>query len=61
MHQNVIFIKPQNFGTTDTVNPIYNDIRYNSKIRYNDNLVCTKNQRIVYFFTDFPKLFFRKT
>ena len=25
-----------------TVNPLYNDIRYNSRIRYNVNLVCTK-------------------
>ena len=25
-----------------TVNPLYNDIRYNSKIRYNVNSVCTK-------------------
>ena len=24
-----------------TVKPLYNDIRYNSKIRYNVNLVCT--------------------
>ena len=27
---------------TCTVNPLYNDIRYNSKIRYNVNSVCTK-------------------
>ena len=26
----------------NTVNPLYNDIGYNSKIRYNANLVCTK-------------------
>ena len=26
----------------DTVNPLYNDIRYNSKIRYKVNSVCTK-------------------
>ena len=25
-----------------TVNPLYNDIRYYSKIRYNVSLVCTK-------------------
>ena len=25
----------------NTVNPLYNDIRYNSQIRYNVNLVCT--------------------
>ena len=25
-----------------TVNPLYNDIRYNSIIRYNVNSVCTK-------------------
>ena len=28
-----------------TVNPLYNDIRYNSKIRYNINSVCTKISR----------------
>ena len=25
-----------------TVNPLYNGIGYNSKIHYNDNLICTK-------------------
>ena len=25
-------------GNLDTMNPLYNDIRYNSKIRYNVNL-----------------------
>ena len=29
-------------GGVKTVNPLYNDIRYNSKIRYNVNLFCTK-------------------
>ena len=28
-----------------TVNPLYNNIRYNSKICYNVNLVCTKISR----------------
>ena len=27
---------------SNIVNPLYNDICYNSKIRYNGNLVCTK-------------------
>ena len=31
------------WNLTCTVNPLYNDIRYNSKIRYNVNLVCTKS------------------
>ena len=43
------------------MSPLYNDIRYNIKIRYNVHLVGTKNQRIVYFFIDIPILFFRKT
>ena len=43
-----------------TVNPLHNDIPYNSKIRYNVKLVCKKNQRIVYFFIDIPILFLRK-
>ena len=30
------------FGWLMTVNPLYNDIRYNSKTCYNVNLVCTK-------------------
>ena len=34
--------KVKNTIATSTVNPLYNDIRYNSKIRYNVNLVCTK-------------------
>ena len=33
------------FGNSYTVNPLYNDISYNSKIRYNVNLVCTKISR----------------
>ena len=45
----------------NTVNPLYNDIRYNSKIRYDVNLVSTKNQWIVYFSIEIPMLFFRKT
>ena len=51
------------------VNPLYNGIRYNMKIRYNVNLICTKNQGFVFFFLfffvfffiDSPMLFFRKT
>ena len=38
------------------VNPLYNGIRYNSKIRYIVSLVCKKNQQIVC-----PLLFLRKT
>ena len=49
------------FSLKNTVNPLYNDIRYNSKICYNVNSVCTKNQRIVYYFSDSHMLFFRKT
>ena len=30
------------FQMATIVNPFYNDIRYNSKILYNVNLVCTK-------------------
>ena len=45
----------------NTVNPLYNDIRYNSKIRYDVNLVCTKISRMCIFFIDSPMLFFRKT
>ena len=44
-----------------TVNPLYNDIHYNSKICYNVNPICTKNQWIMYFFIDIPMLFFGKT
>ena len=43
-----------------TVNPLFNDIRYNSKIRYNVNLVCTKSADRI-FFIDIPVLFFMKT
>ena len=32
-----------------TVNPLYNDIRYNSKIRYNVNSVCIKSAERVLF------------
>ena len=38
-----------------TVNPLYNDIRYNNKIHYNVYSVCT------YIFVDSPMLFFRET
>ena len=43
------------------MNPLYKDICCNSKIHYNISSVCTKNQRIVYFFIDSPMLFLRKT
>ena len=33
-----------------TVNPLYNDIRYNSKIRYNVSSVCTKKSADRVFF-----------
>ena len=32
-----------------TVNPVYNDIRYNSKICYNVSSVCTKSADHVFF------------
>ena len=38
----------------NTVNPLYNDIHYNSKIRYNVNLVCTKISGSYMFFIDLP-------
>ena len=44
-----------------TVNPLYNGICYNNKIRYNVKFGLHKNQPIVYFFIDSPVLFFRKT
>ena len=44
-----------------TVHPLYNSIRYNSKIRYNVNLVCTNISGSCIFFIDIPMLFFRKT
>ena len=45
----------------NTVNPFYNNIRYNSKICYNVNLVCTKISGSWVFFIDIPILFFKKT
>ena len=33
-----------------TVNSLYNDIRYKSKIRYNVNLVCTKISGLCIFY-----------
>ena len=36
------------------LNPLYNDIRYNSKIRYNINLVCTKISGLHIFSLIFP-------
>ena len=44
----------------NTMNPRYNDIRYNSKIRYNVNLVCTKISGPC-IFINIPMFFFRKT
>ena len=38
----------------NTVNPLYNDIRYNSKIRYNFSLVCTKISGSCIFSLIFP-------
>ena len=52
-----ILLKP------NTVNSLYNDIRYNSKIRYNVNLICTKisgSCGSADFFIDITILFFRK-
>ena len=37
-----------------TVNPLYNGIRYNSKICYNVNLVCTKISESCIFSLIFP-------
>ena len=59
-----MIMKPQPISdilNTNRVNPLYKDIRYNSKIHYNVNSVCIKNQRFVHFFIDIPILFFRKT
>ena len=44
-----------------TVNPLYNDIRYNSKICYNVNPICTNISGSCIFFIDTPMLFFGKT
>ena len=49
------------FYNVFTVNPLYKDIRYNSKIHYNVNLVCTETADRVFFFIDSPMLFFGKT
>ena len=43
-----------------TVDPLYNDIRYNHKIVIT-SILSAQNQRIVYFYIDIPILFFRKT
>ena len=50
--------------TKCTVNPLNNDIRYNSKIRCNVNSFCKKKQKnsgSCIFFIESPMLFFRKT
>ena len=45
-----------------TANPLYNDIRYNIKIRYNISPTCTKiSGSCIFFFIDSPMLFFGKT
>ena len=49
-----------NFTFLSIVNPLYNNIRYNSKIRYNVRPICTKSADRV-FFIDSPMLFFGKT
>ena len=52
-------VRVYNFGT---VNPLYNGILYNSKIRYNVNPICKKKSAArVFFFIDSSMLFFRKT
>ena len=37
-----------------TVNPLYNSIHYNGKIRNNVNPICTKINRLWVFFIDSP-------
>ena len=38
------------------MNPLYNDIRYNSKIRYNVNLIFTKISGLCIFVIDNPMI-----
>ena len=42
MKLGITITPPFFFQNYSTVNPFYNDIRYNNKIRYNVNSVCTK-------------------
>ena len=52
-------LQPRNLNDITVKNK---DIRYNSKIRYNVNSVCTKiSGSCNFFFIDIPMLFFRKT
>ena len=44
----------------DTVSPLYNDIRYNSKIRYDVNSVCTKISGSCIFSLTVPRYFLGK-
>ena len=44
----------------NTVNPLYNDIHYNSKICYNVNSVCTKNSGLCIFSSTVPWYSLRK-
>ena len=46
---------------TRIVNPLYNNIRCNSKIRYDVYSVCSKISGSCIFFIDSPIIFFRKT
>ena len=45
----------------NTVNPLYNDVRYNNKTCCNVNWVCTKISRLCILIIDSLLLFFRKT
>ena len=45
---------PSDIDRSGTVNPHYSDIRYNSKIRYNFNLVCIKISGSCIFSLIFP-------
>ena len=44
------YFLPLPYYICTTGNPLYNGIRYNSKIRYNVNLVCTKKSADRVFF-----------
>ena len=56
-----VCVKQKQLGYPNTMNPLYNDIRYNSKLCYNVNLVCIKISGLCIFFIDSPMLFFKKT
>ena len=54
-HHLNLHIRTEQFNSNRyTVNPLYNDIRYGSKIRYNVNLVCTKISGSCMFSLIFP-------